>query len=116
MESYPPMARWNWYNCYNAYNEHVLTDNITLENQVIQQAYGLLSRAEQNNNGALIWRYNFSQATFGAEPGWISSMAQGLAMVCFSGAYLLTDNQIFAEASYKAYLGLNASFGELNTK
>ena len=102
--------------CYNAYNEHVLTDNITLENQVIQQAYGLLSRAEQDNNGALIWRYNFSQATFGAEPGWISSMAQGLAMVCFSGAYLLTDNQIFAEASYKAYLGLNASFGDNGTR
>jgi len=102
--------------CYNAYNEHILTDNITLENQVIQQAYGLLSRAEEGKDEALIWRYNFSQATFGAEPGWISSMAQGLAMACFSGAYLLTDNQIFAEASYKAYLGLNASFGDNGTR
>ena len=101
--------------CYNAYNERILTNNLTLENQVIQQAYGLLSRSE-NNDEALIWRYNFSQETFGAEAGWISSMAQGLAMACFSGAYLLTDNQSFADAAYGAYLGLNASFGDNGTR
>jgi hypothetical protein len=101
--------------CYNAYNERVLTNNLTLENQVLQQAYGLLSRSEHSDE-ALIWRYNFSQDTFGAEPGWISSMAQGLAMACFSGAYLLTGNQSFAEVSYKAYLGLNASFGDNGTR
>ena len=80
---YSPVAASQF--CYTAYNEQVLTENQTWKEHVIQQAQGLLSRAERDDR-TLLWRYNFSQATFGAEPGWISGMAQGLAMACFSGA------------------------------
>ena len=110
---YSPVAASQF--CYTAYNEYILTSNETLKMHVIQQSEGLLSRSEQNGDG-LLWRYNFSQATFGAEPGWISGMAQGLAMACFSGAYLITKNQTFADAAYRAYLGLNASFGDNGTR
>ena len=110
---YSPVAASQF--CYTAYNEYILTSNETLKMHVIQQSEGLLSRSEQNGDG-LLWRYNFSQATFGAEPGWISGMAQGLAMACFSGAYLITKNQTFADAAYQAYLGLNASFGDNGTR
>jgi hypothetical protein len=110
---YSPVAASQF--CYTAYNEYILTGNETLKTHVIQQSEGLLSRSEQNGGG-LLWRYNFSQATFGAEPGWISGMAQGLAMACFSGAYLITENQSFADAAYKAYIGLNAPFGDNGTR
>ena len=110
---YSPVAASQF--CYTAYNEYILTSNETLKMHVIQQSEGLLSRSEQNDDG-LLWRYNFSQATFGAEPGWISGMAQGLAMACFSGAYLITENQTFIDAAYRAYLGLNASFGDNGTR
>ena len=110
---YSPVAASQF--CYTAYNEYILTSNETLKMHVIQQSEGLLSRSEQNDDG-LLWRYNFSQATFGAEPGWISGMAQGLAMACFSGAYLITKNQTFIDAAYRAYLGLNASFGDNGTR
>jgi len=110
---YSPVAASQF--CYTSYNEYILTGNETLKNYVIQQSEGLLSRSE-DSEGGLLWRYNFSQATFGAEPGWISGMAQGLAMACFSGAYLLTGNQSFADAAYQAYLVLNAPFGDYGTR
>ena len=110
---YSPVAASQF--CYTSYNEYILTGNETLKNYVILQSEGLLSRSEQSGEG-LLWRYNFSQATFGAEPGWISGMAQGLAMACFSGAYLLTGNQSFADAAYQAYIGLEAPFGDYGTR
>lgn len=100
--------------CYTAYNESVLTGDEGLRSQVLGQAEGLLARGERVN-GALLWRYDFPQSTFEAGPGWISGMAQGLALACFAGAHVLSGDQRYLDAAAQAFDAMVAPFGDEGT-
>lgn len=54
-----------------------------------------------------VWRYNISNEFFNATPGWISSMAQGLAISTLIEAYSLTNNKTYLKVAEKALKSYN---------
>jgi hypothetical protein len=100
--------------CYQMHNALAIQGEPIYREAVLSLANGLLKRAERTAQG-ILWRYQFPQPTFGADKGWISGMAQGLAIACFGAAYSLTGEKKFQQGAADALGVLVADFGDNGT-
>jgi hypothetical protein len=81
---------------------------------VLRAAQALGARGERSGDG-LLWRYPLPNRGFGAGAGWISGMAQGLAMGCFAAAHTLSKERRFLDMTAEAFTVLRAPFGDTGT-
>ena len=76
---------------------------------VVRTADALFRHGDATRAG-VVWRYNFPNARFGMRAGWISGMAQGMAMACFAAAFDVSGEKRFLAAARHAFTGLVGAY------
>ncbi|MDD5552185.1 MAG: D-glucuronyl C5-epimerase family protein [Candidatus Pacebacteria bacterium] len=84
------------------YRYYLKNPNFLIKREFLKQADWLYNNAVVKGNDLAIWEYDFPVKDQGAEPPWISAMAQGEIISVLIEAYTLTGNREYLELAHKA--------------
>lgn len=99
-EKYNPVTISQY--AHTLYRYYLNNPEISIKEEFLKQVDWLYVNTQIRGDDMAVWEYDFSVEDQGAEPPWISAMAQGMAISALIEAYSLTDDQKYLDLARKA--------------
>lgn len=95
------------------YNRHIKEGKEEYLNKFLTQYDWLVDNLEKNKYGLYVWMHHFDWEYFKLlKAPWYSSLSQGAGISALVRAYLITKNEKYLEASFKAFESFNKHLEE----